>query len=133
VDHIYCPQCRQQQPAVHIYCFRCGEPLPSEAMHGTPNKAARFFAGTKVSDGDPEGAYLRVSCYLREQTVTSDEGSVTIPGHHVRFSVWVGNEARCVISIPEGEALDLARFISSELGHGIAPPGDAELFDGSAE
>jgi len=122
VDHVYCPQCRQRQPAVHVYCFRCGEPLPSELLHDSPTKAARFFAGTKVSDDDPEGAYLRVSCYLREQTLTTDEGSVVIPGHHVRFSVWVGNAARCVVSIPEGEALDLARFISTELTAGLPRP-----------
>jgi hypothetical protein len=133
VDHIYCPQCRQRQPAVHVYCFRCGEPLPSETIHGTPTKAARFFAGMKVSDGDPEGAYLRVSCYLREQTVTTEDGSVTIPGHHVRFSVWVGNEARCVISIPEGEALDLARSITAELTDRIDPPGESELLDESSD
>lgn len=115
MDRIYCPHCRQQQPAVHVYCFRCGEPLPHEMVLGAPTKAARFFAGIKVGETDPEGAFLRVSCYLREQTVTSEDGSVTIPGHHVRFSVWTGNEARCVISIPEGEALDLARFIVAEL------------------
>ncbi|MBA3431689.1 MAG: hypothetical protein H0U16_09455, partial [Actinobacteria bacterium] len=76
----------------------------------------RFFAGVKVSDGDPEGAFLRVSCYLKDQLFESPEGSVTIPGHHVRFSVWVGEEARSVISIPEAEAQELAQFISDELG-----------------
>lgn len=79
-------------------------------------KAARYFPGVKVSDGDPEGAFLRVTCYLKEQVFESPEGSVTIPGRHVRFSVWVGNEARCVMSIPESEARDLAAFVTDELG-----------------
>jgi hypothetical protein len=128
VDSIYCPQCRQKQPAVHLYCFSCGEPLPSELVHGSPAKRARFFAGVKVSDDDPEGAYLRVSCYLKEQVISTADGSVSIPGHHVRFSVWVGDAAQCVLSIPEGEARELARFIDEELGRmvqvDVGGPGD---------
>jgi hypothetical protein len=69
------------------------------------SKKALFFAGVKVTEGDPEGTFLRVSCYK--------DG----PGSHARFSVWIDDEARCVISIPESEALDLARFIEQELGH----------------
>jgi hypothetical protein len=75
----------------------------------------RFFAGMKVGERDPEGAFLRVSCYLKEQRFESPEGSVTIPGHHVRFSIWVEDGARCVLSIPESEALELAEFIRAEL------------------
>ena len=81
-----------------------------------PAKRVRFFAGVRVSEGDPEGAFLRVSCYLKEQVFESPEGSVKIPGHHVRFSIWEGREARSVISIPESEARELAQFISHELG-----------------
>jgi hypothetical protein len=84
-------------------------------MEGGPAKTTRFFTGVKIGEGDPEGAFLRVSCYLREQVFETPEGSVSIPGRHVRFSVWVGDSARCVLSIPEGEARDLARFISEEL------------------
>jgi hypothetical protein len=115
LESIFCPHCGQRQPATHLYCLRCGDPLPTELLESRPPKLARFFAGVKVGDGDPEGAYLRVSCYRRDQTVESPEGSVVIPGHHVRFSVWEGSEARCVLSLPETEARELARFISEEL------------------
>lgn len=114
-EYFFCPQCSQRQPAAHIYCLRCGEPLPTHLLESGPAKRARFFAGIRVDQDDPDGAYLRVSCYLREQTLESPEGSVVIPGHHVRFSVWVGSEAKCVVSLPEGEARDLAQFISEEL------------------
>lgn len=116
MQQIYCPSCRLQQPVDHAFCARCGRALPTRLVKEPPAKRVRFFAGVKVSDGDPEGAFLRVSCYLKDQLFESPEGSVTIPGHHVRFSVWVGEEARSVISIPEAEAQELAQFISDELG-----------------
>ncbi len=104
-----------QQPTDHAFCVRCGESLPTHLLEA-PAKRVRYFAGLKVSEGDPEGAYLRVSCYLKEQSFVGPEGTVTIPGHHVRFSVWVGDEARCVMSVPEAEARELASFIDEELG-----------------
>lgn len=113
--HIYCPQCRQRQAPGHRYCFRCGELLPVDTQDDRPPKRTRFFAGVKVGPDDPEGGFLRVSCYLREQTFEAPEGSVTIPGHHVRFSFWVDSSAKCVLSIPETEARELAQFISEEL------------------
>jgi hypothetical protein len=69
----------------------------------------------KVDDHDADNAYLRVSCYLKDQVFESEEGSVTIPGHHVRFSVWVGDRAQCALSLPETEAQGLADFIQAEL------------------
>ena len=113
---VFCPQCRQRQPSSHIYCLRCGESLPAHLLEDPP-KSARFFAGVKVAPDDPENAFLRVSCYRRDQVLETGEGSVTIPGRHVRFSVWVGSEARCVLSIPETEARDLASFVSRELDY----------------
>lgn len=121
VRDIYCPQCRLQQPAEHSFCVRCSTPLPSHLLE-PPAKRVNYFAGIKVSDDDPEQAFLRVSCYLKEQTFTSPEGSVTIPGHHVRFSVWIDSEARCVMSLPEAEARELAQFIQAELGRLEANP-----------
>jgi len=112
---LFCPHCRLEQPRTHAYCLRCGHELPRELLAQEAPKRTRFFAGVKVNDGDPDHAFLRVSCYLKEQLFESPEGSVTIPGHHVRFSVWVGDEARCVLSLPETEALSLAGFIRDEL------------------
>ena len=114
---IFCPECRLSQPTGHVYCVTCGTSLPTHLLEPPAGvKSARLFPGIKVSEGDPEGAFLRVSCYLKEQVFRSKEGSVTIPGRHVRFSVWVEDEARCVMSIPESEAHSLASFISAELG-----------------
>ena len=81
-----------------------------------PAKASKWFAGVKIGQGDPEGAYLRVSCYREDQVFESHEGQVTIPGHHVRFSVWSGTEAKCVVSIPESEARELAAFVEQNVG-----------------
>lgn len=61
------------------------------------SKTARFFAGLQVDEADPEDAFLRVTRY----------GST-----HVRFSVWVGDRARCVVSIPEAEARELVAFLA---------------------
>ena len=100
---MFCPTCRLEQPAEHAYCVRCGASLPSELLRGDPGKRTQWFAGVKVAPGDPENAYLRVSHYSKDQLLEAAEGSVTVPGHHVRFSVWVGDEARCVISVSETE------------------------------
>lgn len=116
MTEIFCPRCRLSQPIEHHFCVACGTSLPIDLLERSPAKKARLFAGVKVSPDDPAAAFLRVTCYLKEQTFHSEEGSVTIPGHHVRFSVWTGDEARCVVSIPETEARDLAGFITSELG-----------------
>jgi hypothetical protein len=56
-----------------------------------------------------------VSCYRRDQTFDLPEGSVTIPGHHVRFSFWVASGAECVISLPEAEGRALADFLIEEM------------------
>ena len=112
---IHCPQCGLQQPTRHVFCIRCGGSLPLHLLATGPAKRARFFAGTKVAELDPEEGFLRVSCYRKEQTFESAEGSVVIPGHHVRFSIWTGAEARCVLSIPETEARALAQFLQEEL------------------
>ena len=119
MDRIFCPACRLRQPTSHAYCARCGGTLPTELIE-SPAKTVRYFAGVKVGPSDPENAFLKASCYLRDRLIESDEGSVVVPGHHVRFSVWVDDEARCVLSIPESEAKDLASFLTESLG--IAPP-----------
>ena len=112
---IFCPSCRLEQPVAHSYCVSCGTVLPTDLLPEAPAKMTRLFAGVKVAPDDVENAFLRVSCYRKEQVFESDEGSVTIPGRHVRFSVWAGDGARCVISIPESEARELAAFMGTEL------------------
>ena len=116
---IFCPSCRLQQPTRHVFCVRCGAQLPTTLL-AEAAKQSRWFAGVPVALDDPRGAFLKVSRYLREQTFRTNEGEVTIPGHHVRFSVWVGDEARCVVSLPETEARDLASFITAQALDGEA-------------
>lgn len=115
MDDLFCPSCRLKQPLDHRWCVSCGEALPSHLLAQRAQKVARFFAGIKVGDGDQENGYLRVSCYNRDQTIESPEGSVTIPGNHVRVSMWVDNQARCVMSLPESEAREMASFILGQV------------------
>src|SRR5688572_19617219 len=112
---IFCPSCALEQPITHRYCIRCGGELPSHLLVQRPQKVARWFAGVRIDEGDGDAPYLRVSCYLAEHTVETAEGSVMLPGRHVRFSVWDTDRATCALSLPENEALALAAFISHEL------------------
>lgn len=97
-----------------MYCVRCGFSLPVYLIAEPPAKTARFFPAVKVDDRDPEGAFLRASCYKRDQIIETEDGSVVVPGRHVRFSMWADNSARCVLSLSESEARELATFIFEE-------------------
>jgi len=78
MSELFCPSCRLKQSTDHTYCVSCGEPLPTHLVADrAATKVARFFAGIKVGDSDPESGFLRVSCYLREQTISSEEGSLS--------------------------------------------------------
>jgi len=115
MTEVFCPDCRFKQPGDHKFCYRCGRTMPRHLADSSQSKRARFFAGVRVDQADPENAFLRVSCYRKEQTFESPEGSVVIPGSHVRFSIWVNDEAKCVLSVPETEARDLSRFIEESM------------------
>ena len=115
MNGIFCPSCRLEQPVDHTFCVRCGTGLPVELLERDPLKSARFFAGVRVDGEDPENAFLRVTSYRRSQVLEAPEGSIEIAGNHVRFSVWVDDRARCVISIPESEARELVGFLGAEL------------------
>ena len=115
MDELFCPMCRLRQPLDHRWCVACGEALPSHLIAERAEKVARFFAGIKVGDDDPENGYLRVSCYNRDHTIQSPEGSVSMPGSHVRVSMWVDSQARCVMSLPSSEAREMATFILSQV------------------
>ena len=125
---MFCPWCRLEQPRAHRFCARCGFTLPAhllgEEIPDRRSKTFRFFAGVKVDPGDPENAYLRVSSYRRNRIFTTPEGSVTVPGHHVRFSIWVGNTAVCVLSLPETEAKDLRDYLNHEVDTLAAAPAE---------
>ena len=112
---IFCPSCGLKQPVDHTFCVSCGAGLPVELLSERPGKVARFFAGVKVDEHDPEHGFLRVSCYRSEQRLHGSEASVSVPQHHVRFSVWVADEARCVLSLPISEARELTTFLGEAL------------------
>ena len=122
-DDMFCPRCRLEQTRDHFYCPRCGAVLPRHLLEDRPAKATRLFAAMKVDPSDPDAAFLRVSCYRRDQTIATPEGSVTLMGHHVRISVWVGDAAVCALSLPEGEGQELSEFLAEELGR----VGDPEI------
>lgn len=115
MQRMFCPQCGLHQPSEHIFCVRCGRSLPTHLLGDPPAKRVRFFAGMKIDQRDPEGAFLRVSCYRKDQHISTEDGTVVVPGRHVRFSIWVGDRARCVLSIPESEGVELLRFLEAEL------------------
>jgi hypothetical protein len=64
---------------------------------------------------------LRVSRYLDEFEIETDEGSVHVPSHHVRFSIWTGDHAECAVSIPDSEAEALADFLLATVRNGDDP------------
>lgn len=112
---LFCPECRLHQSVGHRWCVGCGESLPSHLLTQRREKVARLFAGIKVGDDDPENGFLRVSCYNRDHTIDSLEGSVTMEESHVRVSMWVDSEARCVMSLPFSEAREMAAFILRQI------------------
>ena len=77
-------------------------------------KVSRWFLGFPVVESDPPRQALRVSRYVEEVELSSTEGTVRVPNHHVRFSIW--NEDRCIaaVSVPEDDAAELAQFLLSE-------------------
>jgi hypothetical protein len=61
---------------------------------------------------------LRVSRYLDEFEMETGDGSVRVPSHHVRFSVWLEDRATCAVSIPDSEARGLADFLLAAVRDG---------------
>lgn len=83
-----CTHCGRIVERSFRFCPWCASPLR--------RKLVEFFRGHGAIDG---GRALRVSRYLEEG--------------HVRFSVWdEDGEARAAVSLDEGEAERLARFLS---------------------
>jgi hypothetical protein len=114
VNEIFCPSCRLQQSTSHTFCARCGAALPLELVDER-RKSARFFAGVKVLEGDPEQGFLRVTHYRDTERLHGGDTPIEVPSEHVRFSVWVQDQAQCVISLPLSEARELTAFLDSEL------------------
>jgi hypothetical protein len=110
---MYCPSCGLRQSADHRFCVSCGTRLPRELLEMPGPKVARWFPGIPVTRTENPGKALRVTRYLEDQEITTDEGSVRVPDHHVRFSIWVEDHAVAAVSIPESDAAVLADFLSA--------------------
>ena len=108
---MYCPRCGLRQPTAHRFCVSCGTRLPRDLLSAPGPKVSRWFFTLPVAPEDPAHAALRVSRYLEEIELRTAEGSVRVPSHHVRFSVWIDDRAVCAVSIPDDEAEELAEFL----------------------
>ncbi|HEV8421260.1 MAG TPA: hypothetical protein VGR13_07895 [Actinomycetota bacterium] len=106
------------QPFEHRFCASCGTLLPKELPRRPSPKVTRWFSGVPVHPDDSPTAMLRVSRYLDEFEIETGDGSVRIPSHHVRFSVWVEDRVTCAVSIPDSEAQGLADFLLAEVSDG---------------
>ena len=85
-------------------------------------KISRWFLALPVAPDDPDHAALRVTRYVEEVVISTREGSVRVPSHHVRFSIWVDDHAVCAISIPDDEAAELAAFLGVTVPNGDGEP-----------
>jgi len=117
---MFCPRCCLSQPLEHRFCVSCGAVLPRELLRSTGPKVTRWFRSIPVHPEDDPDGLLRVSRYVDEFDIETSDGSVRIPNHHVRFSIWSGDRAHCVISIPDDEAEDLAAFLLAQVRDGQA-------------
>lgn len=114
---MYCPDCGLRQPDEHRFCLSCGRHLPRELLAAPSGpKMSRWFLTIPVGPDDPPGAMLRVTRYLEEAEFITSEGTVRIPHHHVRLSIWHHDHPVCVVSIPEDEGNQLREFLSLPLG-----------------
>jgi hypothetical protein len=112
---MYCPSCGLMQSLEHRFCASCGTRLPHDLSRTRGPKVTRWFAGIPVHPDDSAAAMLRVSRYLDEFEIETGDGSVRVPSHHVRFSVWLEDHATCAVSIPDSEARSLADFLLAEV------------------
>jgi len=110
---MHCPRCGLGQPSDHRFCLSCGARLPTELLPAKGPKVSRWFRAIPVHAEDRPGSMLRVSRYLDEFDIETDEGSVTVPAHHVRFSFWLEDRAVCALSIPDDEAEALSAFLAA--------------------
>jgi hypothetical protein len=110
---MYCPACGLHQPDSHGYCVACGTRLPHELASEQLPKVTQMFLGIPTHPIDPPAPVLRVSHYLRDIDFSSPEGTVRIPGHHTRLSIWPDDRPVCAMSLSEEETKRLGRFLLS--------------------
>src|SRR2546423_9178153 len=85
-------------------------------------KITRWFLSLPVAPDDPDHGALRVTRYVEEVVISTRDGSVRVPSHHVRFSIWIDDHAVCAISIPDDGAEELAAVLTASVRHGDGEP-----------
>lgn len=108
---MFCPACGSEQSDEHRFCAFCGRRLPVELLSRSGRKQTNLFLGIPTHPQDAPEPVLRVSRYVDDIEVESIEGSVVIPGHHVRFSIWLVDRPVCAMSLSDDEAERLAQFL----------------------
>ena len=108
---MFCPRCGLEQPSDHRFCLSCGSRIPAELLGIMSPKVTRWFWTIPVTEHDSPHGAIRVSRYLEEQEIRTADGSVRLPNHHVRFSVWLDDRAVCAVSLPDDEAASLGEFL----------------------
>jgi hypothetical protein len=108
---MFCPSCGSEQSNDHRFCAYCGGRLPIELFAHGGRKQTNLFLGIPTHPDDAPEPVLRVSRYADEVEVDSVDGSVVIPGHHVRISIWLVDRPVCAMSLSEEEAERLGQFL----------------------
>ena len=63
--------------------------MPLELSSEQLRKVTHMFLGIPTHPSDPSPSpVLRVRHYLLDIELSSPEGTVRLPGHHARFSIW---------------------------------------------
>jgi hypothetical protein len=119
---VYCPECGLDQPDRHRFCAACGTRLPLELTPEHDPKVTQMFLGIPTHPTDPPAPALRASHYLRDIEFTSAEGTVRIPGAHVRISIWPDDRPVCAMSLSDEEAARLGRFLLSAAPQDVIEP-----------
>jgi hypothetical protein len=108
---MFCPWCGYERSNDYRFCVSCGGRLPVERLWRSGRKQTNLFLGIPTHPDDAPEPVLRVSRYVDEVKVESIDGSVIIPGHHVRISIWLVDRPVCAMSLSEEEADRLGQFL----------------------
>src|SRR6266511_4473003 len=86
---MHCPRCGLGQPSDHRFCLSCGARLPTELLPPRRPKVTRWFRSIPVHAEDRPGSMLRVSRYLDEFDIETEDGdrkSTRLHSSHVKSS-----------------------------------------------
>jgi hypothetical protein len=119
---MFCPTCGSEQSNDHRFCAFCGGRLPLELFERRRPKQTNLFLGIPTHPDDAPEPVLRVSRYREEVEIETVDGSVVIPGHHVRLSIWIVDRPVCAMSLSDDEAERLAQFLLGALRIDPATP-----------